>query len=51
LKTAAHLSVYVRPTFAILKLPEGGLEEELWGSMEELSDRSAEFTVDLDDHG
>jgi ATP-dependent protease HslVU (ClpYQ) peptidase subunit len=51
LKAAAHFNAYVRPPFTILELPEAGLVEEVWGSTEELPDRSALFSVDPDDHG
>ena len=51
LKAAAHFYAYVRPPFTILELPEAGLVEEVWGSMEEMPDREALFSVDLDDHG
>jgi hypothetical protein len=51
LKAAAHFNAYVRPPFTILELPEAGLVEEVWGSMEELPDRSALFCADPDDHG
>ena len=51
LKAAAHFNAYVRPPFTILELPEAGLVEEFWGSIEELPDREALFSVDPDDHG
>ena len=51
LKAAAHFNAYVCPPFTILELPEAGLVEEFWGSIEELPDREALFSVDPDDHG
>jgi ATP-dependent protease HslVU (ClpYQ) peptidase subunit len=51
LRSAAYFNAYVRQPFTILELLEAGPPEQCWGGIEELSDRSALFCADPDDHG
>jgi ATP-dependent protease HslVU (ClpYQ) peptidase subunit len=51
LNSAAHFNAYIRAPFTILELVEGGLEEELWGSIEQAPDREAFYAISTDDRG